>query len=1159
LRDVNVLLNNENNATEPVDLDLGAGDNLAYTENDGARQLLPTVTVTGDDINSATVALTTNFLMSEDSLAFTPAAGITGSFDAMTGVLALSGAASAADYQAVLRSITYTNPSEDPSEAIRDVEVTIASDAMSDSENASITVMAVNDAPVLNPETSAPQDYDENADPLPLQDALTITDVDSTTLLSAQVEISGYIASEDRLRFNNVAGLSASFDVATGVLTVTGPASLASFQAFLRGVAYENLSEDPSETRREFSFSVIDDAGDESNIASAFIDVVAENDPPVVDPDPDNPGDPGDPGDPLQFETLVYIENDPASAVVPNITISDVDGDSLVSARVSAGATFMVGQDVLAWDTALADSLGVSVSMVDNGATLLFAGAASNNDYAALLASVTYENMSDNPTLDDRLLSITVNDGESDSPEVIARIDVRPENDAPGVDPRAADSTPIGGADRVFTEGDDALILAGGLVINDVDSPTLTEATITITGAYTPGEDQLVFDSAVADSLGLTVTVEEIMGGTQLQLRVSGLATIEDYETVLRTVAYFNPSDDPSDAVRSIEFIVNDGEDPSPPATLTLAVVPVNDAPEIDPDGPSDPGPGDPNDPQDNDPSDDKLDAVTYIEDGDPVALFPALSISDLDNTTLASATLVISGWQAGEDVFLFDNLLADATFIDVSTSVENVMGVPSLVVTVTGESGPAAIAAFEGVLRSFEYRNSSQDPSDAPRGLSLTVNDGAADSDPATRTLNVLPVNDAPSIDVAATLIYDEDAGAVAISPLLTVADVDNDELASATVLIAEGYVAAEDSLSLDMALAASLGLAVNITGPALTISGAGTLAEYQSLLRTVAYTNSSDDPSDMDRRVDFTVNDGALPSATDSTLITVRPSNDTPTIDPDGPDDPGPGDPDDPQDDNPSDDLLDPVTFIEDGPAVDLFPALTISDPDSANLASATLVISGWLPDQDQFLFDNLLADAVFIDVATSLDVTPGGTSLIVSVTSEVGTSPISAFQAVLRSFSYANSSQDPSDAPRSLSLVVNDGAADSAPATRTLNVLPVNDAPTLDVDTALSFPENGAARAISPNLAIADVDGDQLVAARVVIASGFVGAEDSLSFDMALASSLGIMVTVTDGGAGIDFSGDASLADYQALLRTVAYANSSDNPSDADRRVDFTVTDG
>ena len=95
------------------------GAPLAYVENQGPVAVDTTLTVTDPDsldLVGATVAITAG-LAAGDVLGFVNQNGITGSYDATAGVLTLIGVASLANYQAALRSVTYANASDNPSDA----------------------------------------------------------------------------------------------------------------------------------------------------------------------------------------------------------------------------------------------------------------------------------------------------------------------------------------------------------------------------------------------------------------------------------------------------------------------------------------------------------------------------------------------------------------------------------------------------------------------------------------------------------------------------------------------------------------------------------------------------------------------------------------------------------------------------------------------------------------------------------------------------------------------------------------------------------------------------------------------------------------------------------------------------------------------------------
>ena len=90
---------------------------LQYTETHLPVAIDPTLHMSDADdttLVGATVAITGNFLAGHDALGFTAQHGITGSYNATSGVLTLSGTASVADYQDALRSVTYFDSNDPP-------------------------------------------------------------------------------------------------------------------------------------------------------------------------------------------------------------------------------------------------------------------------------------------------------------------------------------------------------------------------------------------------------------------------------------------------------------------------------------------------------------------------------------------------------------------------------------------------------------------------------------------------------------------------------------------------------------------------------------------------------------------------------------------------------------------------------------------------------------------------------------------------------------------------------------------------------------------------------------------------------------------------------------------------------------------------------------
>ncbi|PKN55238.1 MAG: hypothetical protein CVU56_22425 [Deltaproteobacteria bacterium HGW-Deltaproteobacteria-14] len=85
----------------------------------------------------------------------------------------------------------------------------------------------------------------------------TLTIAGSGTLDGARVLVaSGLVTSEDTLGFTNQSGISGSYSAATGVLTLTGTATVAAYQAALRTVTYRHGSAGGNTGDRVITFSL---------------------------------------------------------------------------------------------------------------------------------------------------------------------------------------------------------------------------------------------------------------------------------------------------------------------------------------------------------------------------------------------------------------------------------------------------------------------------------------------------------------------------------------------------------------------------------------------------------------------------------------------------------------------------------------------------------------------------------------------------------------------------------------------------------------------------------------------------------------------------------------------------------------------------------------
>ena len=166
---------------------------------------------------------------------------------------------------------------------------------------------------------------------------------------------------------------------------------------------------------------------------------------------------------------------------------------------------------------------------------------------------------------------------------------------------------------------------------------------------------------------------------------------------------------------------------------------------------------------------------ISYTEGDGAQVIDSALTIADVDDTNIESATVTIgTGFVGTEDVLAF----ADTA---------NITG--SYVAGVLTLTGTDTLANYELALESITYENTNtDDPDTGNRTVTWVVNDGDDNSAGVTSTITVANVNDAAVLtDAGGTLAYTEGAGALVIDSSLTISDVDDTNIESATVTLSE------------------------------------------------------------------------------------------------------------------------------------------------------------------------------------------------------------------------------------------------------------------------------------------------------------------------------------------------------------------------------------
>ncbi len=381
-----------------------------------------------------------------------------------------------------------------------------------------------------------------------------------------------------------------------------------------------------------------------------------------------------------------------------------------------------------------------------------------------------------------------------------------------------------------YSEDDPATAIDSGITVTDTDSPTLTGATITMTN-FVAGQDVLGF---VNDGLTMgNIAVVTNVGGVLTLTSAGGSATTAEWQAALRAVTYANTSNTPDTTPRSVDFVVNDGIDPSNTLTSTINITATNDAPVLATAG-----------------------NINYAENDPATAIDTGITVTDADNATLTGATITITNFVAGQDVLGFVN---DGLTMGNIAVVTNVSGV----LTLTSAGGIATTAEWQAALRAVTYTNTSEAPDTTARSVDFVVNDGTDPSNTLTSTINITASNDVPVVAniETTTLPYAPNGPAVAVTSTLTLSDADSPNLTGATVTIT-GYQAGDVLQFTDT---------LNITGVfvagTLTLTGSDTVANYETALRSITYASTSQSPAA--RTVNFQVTDGTDPSNIQSRTV--------------------------------------------------------------------------------------------------------------------------------------------------------------------------------------------------------------------------------------------------------------------------------------------------
>jgi VCBS repeat-containing protein/predicted outer membrane repeat protein len=924
------------------------------------------------------------------------------------------------------------------------------------------------------------------------------------------VQVTGNAYTGDKLRLQNqgtaagqvgVSGTNVTYGGTTiGTLagqdttglsvTFNASATTVSVRSVVRRIQFNPDDENTSSLQRTVSYSLSDGTHPGAGTGTKLVNVTPVDDPPKIT---------GWAGD------KTYIENAAPLILDTNVTINDPDvpdlasGSGALTVTITANASADDRLGIRNQGTG-AGQIGLSgtdvtygggvigtISPSDDGLgshplTVLFNTSAGNAAAQALARNLTYWNVSDDPSTLTRSVQLFATDGSAGVTSNLKNLYVVAVNDPPKITGWAGDKT--------YTENAAPLVLDTNVTINDPDVPDLASGSGALTVAImanASADDRLGIrnQGTGAGQIGVSgsnVTYEGVLIGTvspsndgvgthPLTVLFNTSAGNAAAQALARNLTYWNVSEDPSTLTRSVQLSATDGTAGAASNLKSLFVVAVDDPPKI------------------TGWAGDK----TYTENAAPLILDTNVTINDPDVPDLASGngalTVTITANASADDRLGIRNQGTGAGQIGVSgTDVtygggvigtispsDDGVGTHPLTVLFTTSAGNAAAQAL---ARKLTYWNVSEDPSTLTRSVQLSATDGTAGAASILKSLFVVAVDDPPVITsdsafnvaenhtavttITATdpdssiLTYSISGGADAVRfsmdgstgvlAFVTAPDFEVPTDANADNVYEVSVQVSDGSLTDTQAIAVTV-TAVNDNDPVITSNGGGGTAAVDVAENTTAVTTVTATDADLPAQtLTYSISGGAdaakfsIDGSTGALVFVTAPDFEVPT-------------------DVGTDNVYDVIVQVSDGSLTDTQAiAVTITAVNDAPVANAQSVSTA----EDTAKAITLTGSDADGDPLTYSIVTGPWHGSLSGAAPNVTYTPAANYNG--------------SD---SFTFKVNDGTVDSAPATVSITVTPVNDAPVANAQSVTTAEDT--AKAIT--LTGSDADGDPLTYSVVV----------------------------------------------------------------------------
>ncbi|XP_065908820.1 protocadherin Fat 4-like [Dysidea avara] len=446
--------------------------------------------------------------------------------------------------------------------------------------------------------------------------------------------------------------------------------------------------------------------------------------------------------------------------------------------------------------------------------------------------------------------------------------------------------------------------------------------------------------------------------------------------------------------------------------------------------------------------------------------------------------------------------------------------------------NGPIADTTVTEILQTVLYLNSDEEPDPQERLVIFTIDDGMTVVI-ANVTIIIFTINDqAPVVDLnitdpntvnSQTTFIEGSSSVLVFGTVVNITDEDfNGDTLDYVDLTLSGPLDATASIT-----ATPNGLVRVLSfGPTmLQLIGPAPHTDFVNALTSVSYHNTGNNPRQpLQRTVEVIANDGMF-NATAIGIIVIETINDPPVI-------------------QLSDQFNYSTTFLEGRLPVSLVSSLSISDPDSTTLQSASIELIDSAQGSSEYLI---------IESHENTSTEINETSILIS-----GPAPINDFIVVLSSARYFTNASNPVFGIRTVLFTVNDGEL-LTEAYVDVEVIMQNDPPVISLNMGSNiteFIESGPPVTFIPtSLTVTDEDSDIIHFAVVTLRNVMDGSEEILQ----LPPHPNLTSTYNPLLGQLMIQGEAMPRIYEEALISVTYNNMAEEPSAINRQIEVTVTDG